>query len=239
MKTIQALVISLPGSSDRQEKARVELAKTNLCWRFLDAIRGSALTTLPAEYQPKKVRRLLGFELTSSELGCFLSHKKAWQACVDDNIPTIILEDDFCLLPHFDKTIEYLMNDYADWGAVRLQGIYPVPQDIVNSFGGIQLVRNRADAVGSSAYILKPVQAKQLIEAAIDVYEPLDHFLEHQQVHHVNFLAIHPYPVDTTGVESTILDRPGRLPVKGIAKIRRSLARGVDRLFSSRPWFPK
>lgn len=54
MEAIQALVISLPGSSDRQEKARLELAKINLHWRFLDAIRGSALPTLPAEYHRKK-----------------------------------------------------------------------------------------------------------------------------------------------------------------------------------------
>jgi glycosyl transferase family 25 len=239
MESIQALVISLPGSVDRQEKARSELAKTNLSWRFLDAVRGSALTTLPAEYQPKKVKRLLGFELTSSELGCFLSHKKAWQVCVDDNIPTIIFEDDFRLLPHFEKAITCLVHDYTDWGAVRLQGIYPVPYDVLESFGDIELVKNRADAVGSSAYILKPAQAKLLIEAAVDVYEPLDHFLEHHQVHHVQFLAIHPYPVDTTGAESTILDRPGRLPIKGIAKLSRSLARTADRLLSSKPWFPK
>jgi glycosyl transferase family 25 len=239
MIAIQALVISLPGSSDRQEKARLELAKTNLRWRFLDAIRGSALPTLPAEYQPKKVKLLLGFELTSSELGCFLSHKKAWQACVDDNIPTIIFEDDFRLLPHFEKSIAYLIKDYTDWGAVRLQGIHPVPQDVVDSFSDIQLVRNKADPVGSSAYIIKPAQANLLIEAAVDIYEPLDHFLEHQQVHHVDFLAIHPYPVDTTVVESTILDRPGRLPVKGVAKLKRSLARSIDRIFSAKPWFPK
>jgi len=142
MMAIQALVISLPGSSDRQEKARLELVKTNLRWRFLDAIRGSALPTLPAEYLPKKVKRLLGFELTSSELGCFLSHKKAWQACVDDNIPTIIFEDDFRLLPHFEKTITYLINDYTDWGAVRLQGLSLVHHDEIHSFCAIKEMRS-------------------------------------------------------------------------------------------------
>jgi glycosyl transferase family 25 len=239
MEAIQALVIYLPGSVDRQEKARSELAQTNLNWRFLDAIKGSALITRPVEYQPEKVKQLLGFELTASELGCFLSHKKAWQICVDDNIPTIIFEDDFRLLPHFEKTISYLMHDYTAWGAIRLQGLHPVPQDAVNSFDDIKLVQNKADAVGASAYILKPVQAKLLIEAAVDIYEPLDHFLEHHQVHQVNFLAIQPYPVGITGDESTILDRPGRLPIKGVAKLKRSLARSADRLLSSRPWFPK
>jgi glycosyl transferase family 25 len=240
MMAIQALVISLPGSSDRQEKARLELAKTNLRWRFLDAIRGSALPTLPAEYQPKKVKRLLGFELTSSELGCFLSHKKAWQACVDDNIPSIIFEDDFRLLPHFEKTINYLINDYTDWGAVRLQGLSLVHHNEIHSFDdNISLVRNKGDAVGATAYILKPAQAKVLIEAAKDVFEPLDHFLEHHQVHRLEFFAVKPYPVDISGDQTTIADRPARYPIKGIAKLVRSIARIWDRSFSQRPWFPK
>jgi glycosyl transferase family 25 len=239
MEAIQAIVISLPGSVDRQEKVHLELANTNLKWRFLDAIRGSALTTLPKEYIPKKVKQLLGFELTFSELGCFLSHKKAWQVCVDDNIPTIIFEDDFCLLPHFEKTITYLIHGNAGWGAVRLQGIHPVLYEVMDLCGDIQLVQNKADAVGASAYILKPAQAKLLIEAAEEIYEPLDHFLEHRQVHHVNFLAIHPYPVGVTGDKSTILDRPVRSPLRGVIKLKRSLARNVDRLFSSKPWFPK
>jgi glycosyl transferase family 25 len=239
MEAIQALVISLPGSSDRQEKARSELTKTDLNWRFLDAIRGSALTTLPAEYQPKKVKRLLGFELTSSELGCFLSHKKAWQVCVDDNIPTIIFEDDFRLLPHFEQTITCLLHDYTDWGAVRLQGLSLVHHDVIQSFDAFSLVRNKGDAVGATAYILKPAQAKALIEAAADIYEPLDHFLEHRQVHQLEFFAVKPYPVDISGDQTTIADRPVRYPIKGLAKLGRSIARIWDRWFSQRPWFPK
>jgi glycosyl transferase family 25 len=105
MSDIQGLVISLAGSDARQQQVKSELDKTNLQWRFLDAVRGSALTSTPKEYQPAKVKSLLGFELTPNELGCFLSHKKAWQDCVDKNIPTIIFEDDFCLLPHFEKAI--------------------------------------------------------------------------------------------------------------------------------------
>jgi glycosyl transferase family 25 len=239
MTEIQALVISLPGSDDRQEKVRSELSKTNLSWRFLEAVRGSALKSNPIEYQPKKVRRLLGFELTPNELGCFLSHKKAWQECVDQNIPTIILEDDFCLLPHFEQAIQFLLNDYVDWDAVRLQGLNDVSQEQVQSNGGFTLVRNLGDAVGSSAYLLRPSAAQALIDAASDIYEPVDHFLEHHQKHHLKFLAISPYPVDITGVDSTILDRPGRLPIQGWSKSKRSISRTLDRWFSKNPWFPK
>jgi glycosyl transferase family 25 len=239
MSDIQVVVISLAGSESRRYKAKSELDKTKLSWQFLEAIRGSALIKVPDEYHPRKVKELLGFELTPNELGCFLSHKKAWQQCVSANQPTIIFEDDFCLLPHFERALQFLMNQYESWDAVRLQGLSDVPQEIVLANGEFNLVRNMGDAVGATAYLIKPKVAQMLIEASIDIYEPLDHFLEHRQKHHVEFLAISPYPVDITGVQSTIADRPGRLPIRGFAKLKRSILRSLDRWLSKNPWFPK
>jgi glycosyl transferase family 25 len=239
MSDIQVLVISLAGSDARQQQVRAELEKTSLNWRFLDAVRGSAFTSIPKEYKPAKVKKLLGFELTPNELGCFLSHKKSWQECVDKNIPTIVFEDDFCLLPHFEKVIAFLMDDCSNWNAVRLQGLSEVPQAIIQTNGDISLVRNIGDAVGATAYLLKPDAAKILLEASSDIYEPLDHFLEHHQKHHLEFLAISPYPVGITGVKTTIADRPGRLPIRGWDKARRSISRTLDRWFSRSPWFPR
>ena len=239
MSDIQGLVISLAGSDARQQQVKSELDKTNLQWRFLDAVRGSALTSTPKEYQPAKVKSLLGFELTPNELGCFLSHKKAWQDCVENHIPTIIFEDDFCLLPQFEKAIYFLMNESTNWEAVRLQGLSDVPQEQIQSNGEFALVRNIGDAVGATAYLLKPSAAKILIDAASDIYEPLDHFLEHRQKHHLEFLVISPYPVDITGVETTIADRPGRLPIRGWGKTKRSILRALDRWLSKSPWFPR
>jgi glycosyl transferase family 25 len=239
MSDIQVLVISLAGSDARQQKVRAELNKTDLNWRFLDAVRGSALTSAPKEYKPAKVKNLLGFELTPNELGCFLSHKKSWQACVDKNIPTIIFEDDFFLLPHFEKAIIFLMKDCSNWSAVRLQGLSEVPQETIQTNGDISLVRNIGDAVGATAYLLKPEAAKILLKASSDIYEPLDHFLEHHQKHQLEFLAIRPYPVGITDVQTTITDRPRRLPIQGWAKARRSILRAIDRWLSKSPWFPK
>lgn len=242
MLEIQVLVISLAGSDARQQKVRTELDKTSLPWRFLDAVRGSTLTSNPKEYNPAKVRGLLGFELTPNELGCYLSHKKAWQECVDKNAPTIIFEDDFCLLPHFESAIQFLIDNPEKWNAVRLQGLSDVPQEKIQSIEGVEdisLVRNKGDAVGATAYLLKPSAAQTLLDASRDIYEPLDHFLEHRLKHRLDFLAISPYPVDITGVQTTIADRPGRVAIRGWAKSKRSVLRALDRWFSKDPWFPK
>jgi len=242
MSEIQILVISLADSHARQRKVMAEFDKTSMNWRFLDAVRGSALSSIPKEYNSTKVKNLLGFELTPNELGCFLSHKKAWQECVDKNIATIIFEDDFCLLPHFEEAIHFLVENPTSWNAVRLQGLSNVPQEKIHGMGGAEgafLVRNKADAVGATAYLLKPSAAQILIDSSSDIYEPLDHFLEHYQKHQLEFLAVSPYPVDITGVQTTIADRPGRLPIKGWRKYKRSILRAMDRSFSKNPWFPR
>jgi glycosyl transferase family 25 len=130
------------------------------------------------------------------------------------------------------------MTECKGWSAVRLQGLSEVPQEKIQAGEEINLVRNIGDAVGATAYLIKPEAAQILLDASTDIYEPLDHFLEHYQKHHLEFLAINPYPVDITGAQTTIADRPGRLPIRGLAKLKRSVSRALDRWLSKNPWFP-
>lgn len=236
---IQVLVISLRRSADRRAKVEQELQKASLPWSFLDAVDGSALASPPAEYQPLKVQLLQGYPLTPNEIGCYLSHKEAWKHCVAKNIPTLVFEDDFVLSPEFDDVINSLLNNEDAWSFVRLQGLYEVPYKELVPLGSAHLVKNLGDAVGATAYLLKPKIAKVLIDESRDIYEPVDHFLEHQSKHGLEFLAVRPYPVDISRVKSTIDDRSERAPVRGLRKRVRSIARAVDRLCSLKPWFPR
>ncbi|MBT8518949.1 glycosyltransferase family 25 protein [Polynucleobacter paneuropaeus] len=236
---IQILVISLQRSPDRREKVRQELSKINLPWEFLDAVDGSQMSISPAEYKVDKVKRLQGYALTANEIGCYLSHKKAWQRCVDQNLPTLILEDDFTLAADFENDLKTLLENSDRWDLLRLQGLYEVPYTKVGQVGNMIIAKNQGDAVGATGYLVKPVIAQRLIDASHEIYEPVDHFLEHHQKHHLDFLAIRPYLIDITRVKSTIDDRSEREPIKGLAKRIRSVYRAIDRIFSDDPWFPK
>ena len=219
-------------STHRREKVVQEMSKLSLPWTFLDAVDGRKLQYPIPEYTPKKVKRLLGFELTPNEIGCFLSHRKAWSLCVKNNLPTLIFEDDFIVLPHFEKVLDTLLNHANSWNLVRLQAIEKSTPQMIQSFEDFSLVRNDN--------ILQPNATKILLEHSNQVYEPLDHFLEHHQKHGVPMLAIQPYPVDITRVESTIADRPDdRKPIKGLNKIMRSIHRKLDRWLSKEPWVPR
>jgi len=236
---IQILVISLRRSPDRREKVRQELSKINLPWKFLDAVDGSLMSQPPLEYKPSKVKRLQGYSLTANEIGCYLSHKKAWQRCVDQNLPTLVLEDDFTLAADFENHLKTLLENSDHWDLLRLQGLYEVPYNKVSQIGNMIIAKNQGDAVGATGYLVKPEIAQTLIDASHEIYEPVDHFLEHHQKHHLDFLAIRPYLIDITRAKSTIDDRSEREPIKGFAKRIRSFYRALDRIFSRDPWFPR
>jgi glycosyl transferase family 25 len=147
--------------------------------------------------------------------------------------------NEIVLAPEFEHTILSLLSRPNDWNFVRLQGLYDVPYQKLSSIDGVHLVKNIGDAVGATSYLLKPEVAQTLINESSDIYEPVDHFLEHQKKHGLEFLAVRPYPADITRAKSTIDDRQERAPVQGLRKRLRSVARALDRALSKRPWFPR
>ncbi len=235
----QIFVISLERSMDRRHRVAEEFSNLDIQWEFIDAIDGSKLSGPPNNYNQKKVQRLLGYQLTSNEIGCYLSHQKAWELVTKNNKTAVILEDDFTLSNLFLLGVNELIENQKDWEIVRLQGLYSSSNILVKKLNHINIVKNIGDPVGATAYILKPSIAKKLIEFSNEIYEPLDHYLEHKSKHGIVIHATQPYLVKNSGVITTIIDRPIRRPVKGLKKLTRSINRLMDRMFAAKPWFPK
>lgn len=233
------ILISLKRSEARRKRAISELKKTTLKWEILDGIDGLLLSSNPPEYRERKVSRLLGFPLMPSEIGCFLSHRSAWIRCVEKNCSALILEDDFKLNTNFQEALFTLSTQYLEWDIARLQGLYETTESVIATGPDYKITRNLADPLGATAYIIKPNSALRLIQYSNEIYEPLDHFLEHDKKHHLKIVAFKPYPVRANGMVSTMHDRSIRTPIKGLKKWFRSFYRLIDRLFSSDPWFPK
>jgi len=225
-------------SSERRTRATSELAKTALDWRFLDAVDGKALLFPIPEFPEKKAKRMMGYHLIPGQIGAFLSHRKCWEACVAKNQTTLIFEDDFVLLPAFEKVIDFLMHQNSQWDLIRLQALEDSPYEVIFQKDTFALAKNTSDPLGCTAYLVKPKAAKKLLAKSQQIYEPIDHYLEHVQRHGIPMLAIRPYPTDISHVETTV-PLPDRPPLRGWKKWRRSLMRWLDRHFSKDPWFPK
>jgi len=239
MAPIFFLLITLKRSEARREQAVAILEKSQYQWKILEGIDGLQLQNTPPEYHEAKVSRLLGFPLPPSEIGCFLSHRQAWIRCVEKNCPVLILEDDFVFQSNFEQAIEVLITEFQDWDIARLQGLVPTSDSTLLAGSDYRVVTNHGDPLGATSYIIKPDAAKKLIRLSNEIYEPLDHFLEHHKVHHLKIVAFKPYPVLINGMTSTMHDRVERIPIQGLRKKWRSVQRTIDRLFNTNPWFPK
>lgn len=239
MQTILVRVISLERSTDRRERVQRELKNFSLEWAFLNAVDGFALKALPKSYDQVKVRRLQGHDLTPGEIGCYLSHLSAWEQCVQENKPMLVFEDDFVLGSETEAIITDLMACRNLWGVVRLSGIHETQDSIVKENHLYRLAINHGDSCGTACYLIQPEAAQTLIDHSVEIYEAVDHFMEHFSKHDVRIYAAKPYPIGLSHSKSTIVDRSDKQPVKGAKKLLRSMYRAWDRLTSSNPWFPR
>jgi len=235
----QVLVISLERSLERRKKVEEQLSKTNIKWSFLNAVDGYTLSESPTAYKKEKVKRLQGYELTPGEIGCFLSHIQAWNSCVSSEKITLVFEDDFLIGQRFELVLNDLLSIANKWDLLRLSGIYETDDTVLVDKESYSLVQNLGEPCGTAAYILNPSAAQVLLNHAADIYEPVDHYLEHFKKHGLRCLAAKPYPIELADTKSTITDRPGREPITGTKKLLRSFYRFLDRTLSPSPWFPK
>ena len=230
-------VISLKDSVGRRADAAAQLDKLNFDWEFIDAVDGRKFSSIPSEYNPSKVRRLLGFEMTSSELGCFLSHKKIWHLISQNKDEAVILEDDFVITKNFESSVLNVIRGAQNLDFLRLQGLVNVENKTLETFDDVRLCELFKDPLGSSAYYVSPSCATHFIKRTKEIFEPLDHFLANTRWHGIKSLALLPYPVVVSEDPSTIIDRGERKPIRGYKKMKRSLFRFVDRIISKDPWF--
>lgn len=100
MNKIKGFVIHLERATGRRKHAETLCHALPFAAEIISAIDGQKLSDeeIAAVYQRHKYKPSYPFELSHSEIACFLSHRKAWQAIVDQNLDGgFILEDDVAL----------------------------------------------------------------------------------------------------------------------------------------------
>lgn len=173
----EIIVISLPSETHRRSSVEKQLTSLELPFSFLDAVDGSKGHPLFERFSPQKASKIGEIPLTPAHLGCYASHYLAWQKCVDDEKPKIILEDDALIYPNeFESFIDLIPDLPAQVECVRLfqnksrktksLPIFCTPKIQIRKF-----MRGHKSATG---YYLTPSGAHKLIQHAAVWAEPLD-----------------------------------------------------------------
>ncbi|WP_395339084.1 glycosyltransferase family 25 protein [Ningiella sp. W23] len=224
-------VINLDGSDERLTNVEGQLAKQNLNFERISAVDGRKLdeASLHTHYCPKTNRKAYYKALTPGEIGCYLSHRKAWQHMVDNQIPhAIILEDDF-ILENSLGDLQRLVNGQPDFDYVKLSDHPSRPRktQTIDAIGDSQLIRFEKVPARTCAQLVSLRGAEKLLKHSERFGRPIDIDLQFWWEKNIEILGFKPFPFSPApDVKSDITAVQSRSSVKKhrVRRIKQQLA---------------
>ena len=132
--TYQIYVINMSSSSDRFNYISQQLEQQNLSFKRIPGVDVKERQDLKNKYY-SKVRNKLGYHktLTDGEIGCYIAHRNAWKAILDDDIDFgLVLEDDAYLKENLKFILDNLHNLKSDWDILKLADLSTKPRKGTN-----------------------------------------------------------------------------------------------------------
>ncbi|WP_394690975.1 glycosyltransferase family 25 protein [Hoeflea sp.] len=181
---IEAFIIHLARATGRRSHVDRLLEVCPVPAKVLDAVDGRALSQ--AEIDSVYTRDSLHaphypFEMTVGEVGCFLSHRKAWQAIVDSGKDAgLVIEDDVEIDPKaFPPALALARQHVAELGYIQFQ-TRPVRSnyEVVFQSAGTSLVKPLICPLRTSAQIVSAAHARHLLDLTARIDRPVDGFLQ-------------------------------------------------------------
>jgi len=195
------------GQDQRRESMRAQLDCLGMDWSFIDGVVGRDLVDDPFHYDAQRRLRLYCYPMSKGEIGCFMSHRKAWQACVELDRHCLILEDHVEFLEDFLKSVHIALGLRADWDLFRFHSGHYKKFLVHQKFDDVSVIENLSDTGSAAAYLINTKAAKTLLKFSENFSDAVDDFLEHRYRHKLKILALKPYPIQAGIWDSTIKDR--------------------------------
>lgn len=166
----------------------------------LAAVDGRALeeADIAAVYRRGLHRPHYPFELSRTEIACFLSHRRAWQAIVDQGLDAgLVVEDDAAIdAAAFDEVFAAALDGLDPNELVRFphrERYEPGP--LVRSRGAARLFEPRLPALGMVLQLVGREAARRLLDASRVFDRPVDSLVQMQWLHGARVLTARPIVV--------------------------------------------
>ena len=228
---IKIVVINLPSSCERREHISRRLTELELPFTILNATDGRKKND-PALLLYNDKRRLIekGHSLTPGEQGCFVSHRKVWQLCVEENVNILVLEDDVELsesLPLILKESENLLNNYhyirlgrgTAKRSLSFLRKWKTKKTLTNRFYLVKYLRGPSCA---HAYIITPKAASRFIKKSQQWWWPVDDYMDMEYFNGQYNFGIEPPIINQRGIPSDI---------GGVKKTKRTIPTRIRKEF--------
>lgn len=134
------------------------------------------------------------FDLMSSEIGCFMSHRTVWERIATSDAPfALVAEDDLALDDGFEDSLDLALTHMREDRLIR----FPMrdretPDTMVAQANGISLFRPQVIGLTASLYICGRAAARTLLEASRRIDRPVDTWLQMRWDTQVDSLTLWP-----------------------------------------------
>jgi GR25 family glycosyltransferase involved in LPS biosynthesis len=147
--------------------------------------------------------------MSLSEVGCTYAHLKALLIAARSDRPTLILEDDAEFEPENLRHTLANLESLPDCSVVKLEGDDKPGKRLVLGprSSNLNFMVSLRPSRGSAGYLVTPVSAARLIEAAYDYPLQYDVFLNDSNCHGCFLLDAVPFPIRQAGQTSSTITR--------------------------------
>ncbi len=233
MDNYKSFIIHLKRSERRKAQVEDLITKSPFEAEVVDAIDGRLLSKSEIDecYVDKSfLRPSYPFGMNSGEIGCFLSHRAAWQKIVDQNLAAgLVFEDDVQIDPAlFHASVKAAQQWSRDYGYIQFQ-VRGVPENLetLAKDGNVNLLQPVPTLLRCSAQLINRAAAIHLLKVTEKFDRPVDGVL---QMHWVT--GIRPVCVEPSGVSDRTQETGGStLSIKtpALTKLSREWKRLVYR----------
>lgn len=237
--TIAAFIIHLSRAAERRPQVEALRAGLPVPAETLEAVDGRALTEaeIAAVYRRGLHAPRYPFALGRSEIACFLSHRKAWQAIVDRGLDAgFIVEDDVALTEAFPAAWRAAVDHLEPDGFIRFAFRDRERGREIHRDDTVRVLVPSPVGLGTVAQLVAREAARRLLDATRQFDRSVDTLLQMSWVTGVRPLSVVPGGVREISSElggSTVQNRKS-LPDKLAHEILRPIYRMRVRARSNR-----
>lgn len=229
-------VITLPGSTDRQQAIAAQLEKSQLAFTWLDGVNGRALDaeTVARVYSVERAVSEGGRPLSPGEIGCALSHQKIYELMLAEDIPlALVLEDDAALDADFAMRFAEVCAE-VDWHSVDLLLLSHIQK--YTAWGARRLATNRLlvrplVAYNGNGYLLTRRGAERLLKQLRPLYQPADCWNHLRRLDVLQMRGVVPYLINHSRLSENSLIGAELREAPPVPVVRRPLPKLLKRIF--------
>lgn len=175
--SLKIYVINMDESPERLNHCADELSKHGVTFERIQAVDVRKNELLKNKHYSEEKNKWSYYKsLTDGEIGCYLSHRKAWAKIIEDNVDFgLVLEDDFDVAGDIKSLLSCVSEIKSKWHCIKLAE-FPIRRKAtsIKQLGQFNLVSYNKPPIRACAQIISKEGAELLLRLTEKIYRPVD-----------------------------------------------------------------